>query len=390
MNNGNHHALFTPVGRRQLTNFPDSNVLVAAKSAGLRYVTDSIPGIRRRGPAKAFRYLGPQGKLIRDPATLGRIRSLAIPPAWSEVWICPFEEGHLQAVGRDARNRKQYRYHPRWREIRDSTKFDRMADFGKALPKIRARVKRDLRLAGLPKQKVLATIVRLLETTLIRVGNQEYTRQNQSFGLTTLRDHHVRIAGPTMYFYFRGKSGRKHAISVEDAHLAKIVKRCRDVPGYELFQYIDETGERHAVSSTDVNEYLRETAGDDFTAKDFRTWAGTTLAVEAFGRRPAFKTQKEGKRRIAEVLDEVAQKLGNTVAVCRKCYVHPGVFESYVRHTLTRPAAERDFARMIREWSKPKQRLTLTQALKESVKQHKHSRRTFPAFPRRGARAIKR
>jgi len=358
-----------------IVGLPASSPVVAAKVAGLRYVTDQTPGIRRIGTARTFRYIRPDGRVVRDPATLARIRALAIPPAWRDVWICPFEEGHLQAVGRDARNRKQYRYHPRWREVRDSTKFDRMAEFGKVLPKIRARVKRDLARLGLPKEKVLATIIRLLRTTLIRVGNEEYTKQNNSFGLTTLRDRHVDITGPKVSFYFRGKSGRKHAISVEDPHLAKIVKRCRDLPGYELFQYIDEAGERCAVTSTDVNEYLHEITGDDFTAKDFRTWAGTILAIEALCECEKFKTQRQAKKNMLRVVEQVSEKLGNTVAVCRKSYIHPAVFDAYTQGALTRPPAaetrsrrEKAFVRMIRQWAKPKPKLSLVQSLAKSLK----------------------
>jgi len=356
---------------------PASNPVVAAKIAGLRYVTDRMPGIRRIGTGKTFRYIGPNGRVIRDTATLARIRSLAVPPAWTDVWICPIDEGHLQAVGRDARQRKQYRYHPRWREVRDSTKFDRMADFGKVLSKIRAHVKRDLAKTGLPKEKVLATIVRLLEITLIRVGNEEYTKHNNSFGLTTLRNRHVDITGPTVHFYFRGKSGVKHAISVEDPHLAKIVRRLRDLPGYELFQYVDESGERRSIDSADVNEYLRGITGADFTAKDFRTWSGTVLAVEALCECKAFTTQKQAKRNVLAAVEKVANRLGNTVAVCRKCYIHPGVIDTYMDGTLTTltrsPSAanssrwEREFASLLKRWSKPKPKLALDQALVQSV-----------------------
>ena len=312
-----------------------ANPVAAAKIAGLRYVTDRTPGLRRIGSGKTFRYFGPTGRLIRDVETLGRIRSLAIPPAWTDVWICAIEEGHLQAVGRDARGRKQYRYHPRWREVRDETKFYRMADFGKVLPKIRRRVSHDLKRKGLPREKVLATIVRLLETTLVRVGNEEYTKQNDSYGLTTLRNRHVEINGTKMSFYFRGKGGKKHAISVSDPHLAKIVRRLRDLPGYELFQYVDESGERRSIGSTDVNDYLREIAGDDFTAKDFRTWAGTVLAVEALCECEPFTSQRQAKKNVTAAVEKVAERLGNTVAVCRKCYIHPAVFETYVRGALT-------------------------------------------------------
>jgi DNA topoisomerase I len=346
-----------------------TNPVTAAKIAGLRYVTDRMPGIRRVGAGKAFRYFDVNGRLIRAPGTLARIRSLAIPPAWADVWICPLEEGHLQAVGRDARHRKQYRYHPRWRQVRDETKFYRMVDFGKLLPKIRARVKRDLAREGLPKEKVLATLVRLLESTLVRVGNEEYTRQNDSYGLTTLRNRHVDIAGAKLSFYFRGKSGRKHAISVTDPHLAKIVRRLRDLPGYELFQYVDELGERRSIGSSDVNEYLREITSDDFTAKDFRTWAGTVLAVEALCDCEAFTTQRQAKKNINAAVEKVAEKLGNTVAVCKKCYIHPAVFETYEAGALTRPPGEsRKFARLLKKWSTQKPKLTLEKALANSVK----------------------
>lgn len=327
------------------------NPVAAAKIAGLRHVTDQMAGIRRSPRGKTFRYTAPSGRVIRDPATLSRIRSLAIPPAWTDVWICPLDEGHIQAVGRDARKRKQYRYHPRWREVRDSTKFERMIDFGKVLPKIRARVKRDLARQGLPKERVVATIVRLLATTLIRVGNEEYSKQNNSFGLTTLRDHHVDIAGAKVNFYFRGKSGRRHAIRVEDTHLAKIVRRCRDLPGYELFQYIDESGERRSIDSADVNDYLRETAGDGFTAKDFRTWAGTILAVQELCRCKAFVTQREARKNVSNVLERVADRLGNTVAVCKKCYIHPSVFDTYVEGKLENVSSEKEFVRLLKRWS---------------------------------------
>jgi DNA topoisomerase-1 len=345
--------------------------IATAKSAGLRYVTDRMPGITRIGTGNRFRYFDARGRLIRDANTLSRIRSLAIPPAWRDVWICPIDEGHLQAVGRDARNRKQYRYHQRWREIRDETKFYRMADFGKVLPRIRARVKRDLSSPGLPKEKVLATVVRLLETTLARIGNEEYSRQNQSYGLTTLHNRHVRVSGENVHLFFRGKSGRHHAISVRDPHLAKIVRRLRDLPGYELFQYLDETGERRSIGSADVNEYLREISGDDFTAKDFRTWAGTVMAIEALSACTPSKTQRKAKKNIASAVAKVADRLGNTVAVCKKCYIHPTVFEAYAEGTLPRRSSEKTFVRLLRKWSKPVRKLTLEQALARSVKARK-------------------
>jgi DNA topoisomerase-1 len=301
----------------------------AARDAGLRYVRDDRPGIRRVRRGKAFRYLRPEGEPVRDDETLARIRSLAIPPAYTDVWICPHANGHLQATGRDARGRKQYRYHPRWRAVRDETKYDRVVAFGLALPRLRARVEADLALAGLPRLKVLATVVRLLATTLIRVGNEEYARANGSFGLTTLRDQHAKISGATVHFAFRGKSGVRHRIDVHDRRLARVVARCRDLPGQDLFQYLDDAGVTHAVDSADVNAYLHEAAGEAFTAKDFRTWAGTVLAALAL-KASAFETQAEAKRNVVAAIESVAGRLGNTPAVCRKCYVHPAVVDAYL------------------------------------------------------------
>ena len=302
----------------------------AAKAAGLRYVSDAEPGISRQRSGAAFQYLGPAGKEVRDPETLARIRRLAIPPAWEDVWICTRDDGHLQATGRDARGRKQYRYHPRWREVRDETKYGRMLAFAKALPRIRRRVSQDLALQGLPRDKVLAAVVRLLETTRIRVGNEEYMRANDSFGLTTLRTRQVRVNGSTMSFNFRGKSGVQHRVALNDRKLATIVRRMRDLPGYELFQYVDEAGETRAVDSADVNEYLKSIAGEEFTSKDFRTWAGTVLAAEALHalEPPA------GKHKVAQAIEGVARQLGNTKAVCRKCYIHPAVIDSYLDGSL--------------------------------------------------------
>jgi DNA topoisomerase-1 len=257
---------------------PQVDGITAARAAGLRDTSDDQPGIRRVRCGRGFRYQGPDGRPVRDEDTLKRIRSLTIPPAWTDVWICPQQSGHLQATGRDARGRKQYRYHPRWRATRDESKYDRMVAFGLALPRIRARVEADLALPGLPRAKVLATVVRLLETTLVRVGNEEYARANGSFGLTTLRTRHVAVTGATIHFAFRGKSGVRHHIDVRDRRLARVVRRCRDLPGQLLFQYLDESGQRHGYSA-DVNDYLREAAGEEFTAKDFRTWGGTVLAV---------------------------------------------------------------------------------------------------------------
>jgi DNA topoisomerase-1 len=302
----------------------------SAKVAGLRYVSDAEPGIRREETALGLRYRDPRGRLIRGAEALKRIRRLAVPPAWTKVWICPREDGHLQATGRDARGRKQYRYHADWRAVRDETKFGRMAEFGRALPRIRRRVARDIALHGLPREKILATVVRLLETTFIRVGNEEYARENSSFGLTTLRTRQVRVNGPKIRFQFRGKSGVEHAIELNDARMAAIVRRVRELPGQELFQYIDEDGERRAIDSADVNAYIREAAGAEFTSKDFRTWTGTRLAAEALRRIGPFRSKTEGQRNVATAIEAVARLLGNTKAVCRKCYVHPEVVEAYL------------------------------------------------------------
>jgi DNA topoisomerase I len=302
----------------------------SSRQAGLRYVTDARPGITRKRRGKNFQYFDPEGKRVTDEDTLRRIKSLAIPPAWTDVWICPLANGHLQATGRDARKRKQFRYHPRWREVRDETKYERMKLFGEALPKIRGRVDQDLALPGLPREKVLATIVRLLETTFIRVGNEEYARENHSYGLTTLRDKHVEIEGTKVHFHFKGKSGKVHSIDVQDKQLARIVKKCRDVPGYELFQYIDEQGEHRSVDASDVNEYLRSITDEPFTAKDFRTWAGTVLACSLLREFELCETQTQAKKNVVQAIASVAERLGNTPSVCRKCYVHPQVIESYM------------------------------------------------------------
>jgi DNA topoisomerase I len=302
----------------------------ASKAAGLRYVSDAKPGITRKKWGKAFRYFNPDGSPVKDPAVMARIKSLVIPPAWTDVWICTNANGHLQATGRDARKRKQSRYHPRWREVRDETKYERMKAFGAALPSIRKRVEEDLTLRGLPREKVLATIVRLLETTFIRIGNEEYAKENKSYGLTTLRDKHADIDGSTVHFKFKGKSGKLHNIDVNDRRLARIVKQCQDIPGYELFQYIDENGSPRAVDSSDVNEYLREISGEPFTAKDFRTWAGTVLACAMLREFEAFDSQSQAKKNLVTAIKSVAERLGNTPAVCRKCYVHPAVIETYM------------------------------------------------------------
>lgn len=321
----------------ELVSPPDS-----ARLAGLRYVSDHMPGIVREKSGAGFRYRYPTGELVREQPVLKRIRSLVIPPAWGQVWICPDPAGHLQATGRDARGRKQNRYHPRWREIRDETKYARMVAFGRALPRIRKRVKKDLAQPGLPRTKVLATVVRLLEVSLIRVGNDEYARENDSFGLTTMRDRHVKIRGSTLRFHFRGKGGKWHEVDIDDRRLAKIVKNSQELPGQELFQYIDDDGERKTISSEDVNEYIREIAGAEFSAKDFRTWAGTVLAALALQQFQKFDSQAQAKKNVVQAIEAVAERLGNTAAICRRCYIHPEVLGAYLDgtlvHTLKRSA----------------------------------------------------
>jgi DNA topoisomerase-1 len=301
----------------------------SAKAAGLRYVSDSQPGIHRRRRGTGFQYLDADGKPLRDKEALGRIRSLVIPPAWRDVWVCTNPKGHLQVTGRDARGRKQSRYHPRWREVRDETKYERMTIFGAALPGIREQVQHDLSLPEMPRRKILAAIVRLMEVTLIRVGNEEYARENHSYGLTTMRNKHVQVEGANVSFKFQGKSGVRHTVDINDRRLARIIQRCHDIPGYELFQYIDRDGNHHSVDSADVNEYLREITGQDFTAKDFRTWAGTVLACTMLQEFEAFQSPTQAKKNVVQAIKDVAERLGNTPAVCRKCYVHPAVLDTY-------------------------------------------------------------
>ena len=306
----------------------------AAKSAGLVYVTDEQPGIRRTGSPKRFRYVGPNNRPVSDKITLGWIKRLAIPPAWTEVWICTKQNGHLQATGRDARGRKQYRYHPHWRQTRDETKYSRMVDFARILPKVRRRIEKHLKLSGLPREKVLAAVVKILETGLIRVGNDEYARTNKSFGLTTMQDRHANVNGSTIRFQFRGKSGKFHKIDIEDRHLAKIVAHCQAIPGQELFQYIGDDESVRDITSTDVNEYLREITGSDFTAKDFRTWGGTVLAAIALQEFEKFDTKTQAKKNLLRAIEAVAERLGNTPSVCRKCYIHPEIINAYLDGTM--------------------------------------------------------
>ncbi len=302
----------------------------SSRLAGLRYVTDAKPGIARKRWRKSFRYFDANVQLIRDESTLARIKSLAIPPAWTDVWICPSPNGHLQATGRDAKKRKQSRYHPRWREVRDETKYERIKIFGETLPAIRERVEQDLSLPGLPREKILATIVRLLETTSIRVGNEEYARENHSYGLTTMRNRHVAVEGSTVRFKFQGKSGKRHTIDLNDRRLARIVKRCLDLPGYELFQYVEDDGSVHSIDASDVNDYLRAISSQPFTAKDFRTWAGSVAACSILREFEAVDSERQAKKNIVLAVASVAELLGNTPAVCRKCYVHPAVLECYL------------------------------------------------------------
>jgi DNA topoisomerase-1 len=296
--------------------------------AGLHYVHCDAPGIRRLKRGAGFAYVAPGGASIRDPAVLERVRRVAIPPAWTDVWICPSERGHLQATGRDARGRKQYRYHASFRQLREENKYARLASFARALPRIRRRVRADLRLEGLPRAKVIAAMVRLLEITFIRVGNESYLRENGSYGLTTLRNRHVRVNGTHIQFDFRGKSGKTHAVKLDDAQLATIVRRCRDLPGQELFQY-EADGTRHSVGSADVNAYLQEVTGSDYSAKDFRTWGGTLLAGLVLGRRPPPRSRTEAKREANDAIRVVAAALGNTAAICRKSYVDPRILAAY-------------------------------------------------------------
>lgn len=306
----------------------------AAKAAGLTYVSHESPGITRRRAGGGFRYIDPKGKPVRDADTLARVKALVIPPAWEDVWICPSPRGHIQAVGHDARGRRQYRYHEDFRRVRDENKYDHMLRFVKCLPRIRRRVQRDLRKKGMPREKVLAAVTRLLESTLIRVGNEEYAKTNKSYGLTTIRNSHAKVRGSTIEFRFRGKSGVQHTIDLEDPRLARIIRKCQDLPGEELFGYVDDDGVARDVKSDDVNAYLKEITGENFTAKDFRTWAGTVLAARALQEFERVDSQAARKKNVVRAVESVAKRLGNTKAVCRKCYIHPRIIESYLEGSL--------------------------------------------------------
>ena len=319
----------------------------SAAAAGLRYVTDAMPGIRRQRQGRGFTYIDPDGHVIRSREAINRFRSLVIPPAWTDVWICPHEDGHLQVTARDARGRKQYRYHPGFRQHRDGTKFERMFELSDVLWKIRERVEKDIELDGLARDKIMATVVWLLETTLIRIGSDEYAKANKSFGLTTLRRRHVAVVGHELRFEFRGKSGIQHAVAVTDRRIARIVQRCQALRGEELFKYLDDEGKRQTVQAEDVNAYLQDITGREITAKDFRTWAGTMLVAEALRKIGPAKTKREAEKNIVAAVDVTAKRLGNTRSVCRKYYIHPALIEAYLEGSVLPPLPER-------QWSKRK------------------------------------
>jgi len=312
----------------------------AAQSAGLRYYTDARPGIQRKRDGKYFSYINTDGSIIRDAKVLTRVKKLGILPAWTDVWICPSPKGHIQATGRDAKGRKQYRYHEHWREVRDETKYTRMLAFGEALPMIRERTDVDLAQRNITRERVLATVVQLLDKTAIRIGNEEYARDNNSFGLTTLRQDHVDVDGSRVHFHFRGKSGKEHQVDVKSTRLARAVRRLEDLPGYELFQYVDPESELQPIDSADVNDYLRLITGQNFTAKDFRTWHGTVTAAGALYESGTAETETEAKKHVTAAITLAAQHLGNTPAICRKSYVHPGIIEAYSEGLLS-PTWER-------------------------------------------------
>lgn len=318
-----------------------ADAVQSAKFAGLVYVNDHAPGIRRLRNGRGFRYVTPQGRALRSRSDLDRIKRLAIPPAWEDVWICQNPDGHLQASGRDARGRKQYRYHPEWRKHRDDAKYEQMLAFAAALPALRRRIAKDLSAKGLSKERVVAAVVQLLEKTFIRVGNEEYARDNKSFGLTTMRNTHVRVSRSTLRFRFKGKAGKLHDITFDDSHLARIVRRCQELPGHELFGYVDDEGKVQDIGSADVNAYLRSATGQNFTAKSFRTWFGTVLAARALQEMPEFASDAHAKRNIGKAVEAVAGLLGNTPTICRKCYIHPAILDAYAEGTLVRALGAR-------------------------------------------------
>jgi DNA topoisomerase I len=347
---------------KSVTEIASSGPLEAAVAAGLRYVSDDSAGFIRQRKGKDFVYQDKDGRRLRDPGELKRIRSLVIPPAWEKVWICARANGHLQATGFDAKGRKQYKYHPKWREVRDEAKFERLLSFADVLPKIRARVDEDLARPGLSREKVLATIVRLLEISLIRVGNEEYAKENQSFGLTTLRNRHADIEGSTVRFRFRGKSRKQHTVEVTDRRVARIVQKCQDLPGQHLFEYENPDGEIASIESDDVNRYLQEISGAPFTAKDFRTWAGTVLAAVALGKMEEVDAETIRKKNVITAIEAVASLLGNTQSICRKCYIHPAIPTHYLNGTLAqnlRRKADSEIAQKLHEL-KPEEAAVIT------------------------------
>jgi DNA topoisomerase I len=351
-----------------------SEPLESARKAGLRYMTDDRPGIRRMKVRGGFRYVGLDGKVLTNRGEIARIKALAIPPAYTDVWIAPIRNAHVQATGRDARGRKQYRYHKRWREIRDENKFDRMLAFAKALPKMRAAVKRDLAKPGLPREKVLATVVALLEVTMIRVGNEEYARDNDSYGLTTMLDEQVKVRGDAIRFHFRGKSGVEHSVTVHDKRLAKIVRNCQDIPGHELFSYVDENGEPGTIDSQHVNAYIKEIGEDDFSAKDFRTWEGTLACAHELANVHT-ETLKDAKAAVLGAIRNVAKLLGNTPAVCRKAYIFPAIIEEFLANgSLEKVERESQVIAFIERISARDQSAHVTRLLKKSIRAKKAQR----------------
>ena len=355
----------------------------AAQSVGLRYVSDARPGIRRRKSGKGFLYTRVDGSRLSEPDVLRRIKALAVPPAWTDVWICPFAEGHIQATGRDAKGRKQYRYHARFREVRESTKYERVIGFADALPSIRKKVEEHMALRGLPREKVLATVVHLLETTLIRVGNDDYAKENNSYGLTTLKNRHVAVEGNEVHFRFTGKSGKQWSLRVKDRRIAKIIRACQELPGQELLQYVDEEGHCQDVTSTDVNDYLKEITGTDITAKDFRTWAGTVLAAMALNELESFDSAAQAKRNLRSAIEKVSARLGNTPTICRKCYVHPEVLNSYMDGNLVlelKSKAESELGGAIGSL-KPEEAAVLALLRGRLAKESQRSGRSFKRAP---------
>jgi DNA topoisomerase I len=330
---GDVHLLMS----QMLPNAPTTEIVdlrEEARAVGLRYVSDDRPGITRHRSGRGFSYRATNGETIRDRAEIARINAIVIPPAWTEVWICPNPRGHILATGRDARNRKQYRYHPEWRALRDATKFDRMVAFSRALPTIRTRLTDDLALRGLSREKVLAAVVSIIDHTLIRVGNEEYARQNGSFGATTLQDDHAHFAHGELRLSFRGKSGKEHEASIDDPRLVRVVRRCQELPGEQLFAYLDETGAPRTIDSGDVNDYLREIAGEGITVKDFRTWGGSVLCHQLLLDAGPAGSETEAKRMVVAAIKLVAARLGNTPAVCRASYVHPSIIDAYLEGEL--------------------------------------------------------